>query len=72
MSPHVRKMETTLDRCQVLLQAAIDIIKNAEGDAGLEATATWDNAECDGLCLIDECEVMIQDIVALRSKKATS
>jgi NADH:ubiquinone oxidoreductase subunit E len=50
-----------LKRCAVLLQAAIDVTRNGANE---DATAAWDETECDGACLIDEAAVMIEDIKA--------
>lgn len=46
------------DRRDILLQATYDILKKC--DQGiyvknvLEQTAIWDDAECDGFCLMEE------------------
>lgn len=46
------------DRKTILLKAAYDILKKCDESRYvlnvLEQTATWDNAECDGLCLLEE------------------
>lgn len=53
-----------LQRALVLLNAAADIVEGAEGDAGLCATAVWDGAECDGMCLIDDINVLFEEMKA--------
>jgi len=53
-----------LQRAVTLLQAAADIVENTEGDAALEATAEWDGTECDGMCLLDDINVLFEEMKA--------
>lgn len=54
------------ERAKTLLQATSDILNKC--DKGiyvknvLEMTAVWDEAECDGLCLKEEIEFLIEEI----------
>lgn len=47
-----------IDRKAVLLRAAYDILKKCNESpytiSAIEATAYWDDAECDGSCLLQE------------------
>lgn len=53
------------DRRDILLRATLDILKKC--DEGpyvknvLEVTAIWDEAECDGYCLMGEIEDLLGD-----------
>lgn len=51
-------------RKDVLLKAAYDILSNMNktywADA-LATTATWDDAECDGFCLLDELRDILEE-----------
>lgn len=46
------------ERMETLLKAAYDILKQCDEGVyvknALEVTAIWDNAECDGYCLMQE------------------
>lgn len=50
--------EKTEDRKDVLLKAAYDLLNQQQNSHYvlnlLEETAIWDDAECDGFCLMDE------------------
>lgn len=53
-------------RAKVLMQAAIDILRKC--DEGmyvknvLEVTAEWDGVECDGYCLKEELEALMEEV----------
>ena len=53
-------------RAKILLQATIDILKKC--DEGmyvknvLEVTAKWDGVECDGYCLKEELEQLMEEV----------
>lgn len=51
-------------RKDVLLRAAYDILNNMNktywADA-LATTATWDDAECDGFCLLEELQNILEE-----------
>lgn len=53
-------------RAKVLMQAAIDILNKC--DEGmyvknvLEVTAVWDGVECDGYCLKEELEGLMEEV----------
>lgn len=53
-----RRREILEDRKSTLLKAAYDILKKQEESHyvlnSLETTANWDDAECDGFCLMEE------------------
>ena len=50
-----------VDRKDVLLQAAYDILKQCSDSSTvldvMSVTAYWDEAECDGYCLLDDIAV---------------
>lgn len=56
------------ERAKVLMQAALDILNKCDGSffiiSALEATAIWDDAECDGYCLKEDLEQLIDEINA--------
>ena len=51
------------DRKVTLLRATLDILKQVESSpyvvSALETTAIWDNAVCDGMCLMEEIEELL-------------
>ena len=53
-------------RAKMLLQATIDILEKC--DKGIyvknvfEQTATWDGVECDGYCLKEELEELMEEV----------
>jgi hypothetical protein len=53
-------------RAKILIQATIDILKKC--DEGiyvknvLEVTAEWDGVECDGYCLKEELEQLMEEV----------
>lgn len=54
------------ERALILLQATLDILKTCESHPFVvdvfETTAIWDEVECDGNCLMEEIEQLINDI----------
>jgi hypothetical protein len=59
------------NRCVVLLKATLEILRKA--DEGpfvhnvLELTAHYDGTECDGLCLKDDIENLLEELGELES-----
>lgn len=55
---------STYERAQVLLQATLDILKECHDGPYvkdvLSTTAIWDGVECDGRCLMEEIECLLQ------------
>jgi hypothetical protein len=53
-------------RAKVLIQAAIDILEQCENSPyvldALQVTATWDDTECDGSCLLEEMKDLLVEI----------
>jgi len=51
-------------RAQVLLQAALDILKKCDDSPYVEnvmgVTAFWDGAECDGSCLMEDIKDLFE------------
>ena len=58
----------TYDRMKILLRAAYDILKKQDESPyvlnSLATTAIWDNAECDGYCLMED----IADILEIEDE----
>lgn len=56
------------ERAKILLQAALDILNSCDEGMyvknALEVTAVWDGAECDGYCLKNEVEDLMDEINA--------
>lgn len=54
------------ERTKILMQATLDILKKCnEGiyvKNVMEVSAIWDEAECDGYCLMEELEDLINEI----------
>ena len=54
------------ERAKILLQAALDILEKCSETMYVrdvfEVTAIWDEAECDGYCLKDDIEILINEI----------
>jgi len=54
------------EEAKVLLQATLDILtkcdKGVRLDNVLEVTAIWDGTECDGYCLKDEIDYLLNEI----------
>jgi len=52
------------DRKTILLQATLDILRKCEESpytlSPLETTAHWDEADCDGYCLMGEIEDLLE------------
>lgn len=61
--PKEVKME---DRKITLLRATLDILKKVDESPyvinALETTAIWDDAECDGMCLMEEIEELLSSV----------
>lgn len=53
------------ERARVLLKATLDILKKCNESIYvknvMETTAIWDEAECDGYCLMEEIEVLLEE-----------
>lgn len=53
------------NRALVLLKAARDILKKCQDSTyvlnAMEVTAVWDEATCDGYCLLEEISVYLED-----------
>lgn len=54
------------EQAKKLLQATLDILKQCD-EGGyvknvMEVTAVWDEIECDGYCLMEEVEVLIDEL----------
>ena len=50
-----------------LLKATLDILKQCN-ESGyvkdvMEVTAIWDEAECDGNCLMEEVEALVEELI---------
>jgi len=60
MFENMEQMLKDNERKEILLKATYDILKKCEASSYVlnvfEQTALWDNAECDGYCLMDEIE----------------
>ena len=58
--------EEQQERAKILLKATLDILNKCnEGiyvKNVMEVTATWDGTECDGNCLKEDVEYLIDDI----------
>lgn len=58
--------EEQQERAKILMQATLDILNKCnEGiyvKNVMEVTAIWDKAECDGYCLMEELEALINEI----------
>jgi len=54
------------ERAKILLKATLDILKKCDETpyvvSVFEATAIWDEAECDGYCLKEEIGELLTDI----------
>lgn len=54
------------ERAKILLQATLDILKKCDEGTYIqnvmEVTAIWDEAECDGNCLKDDIEDLLDEI----------
>jgi len=54
------------ERAKILIKAAIDILEQCENSTyvldALQATATWDDTECDGSCLLEEMKDLLEEI----------
>ena len=50
-----------------LLKATLDILKQCNESAYvkdvMEVTAIWDEAECDGNCLMEEVEALVEELI---------
>ena len=63
------------ERAKILLKATYDILKEQDKSRyvlnSLETTAIWDEAECDGYCLMEEISELleIEDQVMAKKKK---
>ena len=59
-------MQSKVERMEILLKAAYDLLKKQEASHYvlniLETTAVWDDAECDGYCLMEEIEEIINGL----------
>lgn len=59
-------IETIEDQKTKLLQATYDILKQCKSTPYVqnffEMTAIWDGAKCDGYCLMEEIEGLLEDI----------
>ena len=56
----------TVNRAMILLKAAYDLLSK-QTESGyvlniLEQTVYYDDAECDGLCLMDDIEYLLEEI----------
>lgn len=53
-----------IERMQILLKAAYDLLKKQDDSVMvldiLSTTAIWDEAECDGYCLMEEIEEILE------------
>ena len=50
-----------------LLKATLDILKQCD-ESGyvknvMEVTSIWDGAECDGNCLMEEVETLVEELI---------
>ena len=55
-----------MDRAIVLLKATRDILQK-QADSSfvqnvLDITAKWDDAECDGYCLLDDIKALLEEM----------
>lgn len=54
------------EQSRKLLRATLDILKKCDENGYvvdvMAVTATWDEAECDGGCLMEEIELLIEEI----------
>jgi hypothetical protein len=54
------------ERAKILIKAAIDILERCKNSPyvldALQVTATWDDAECEGSCLLEEMKDVIGEI----------
>jgi hypothetical protein len=58
MNPATQQLIDALHRAVVLMEAAINFVQ--DNDLG-EYTVYYDDAECDGSCLADDCDSAIDD-----------
>lgn len=49
-----------LERAKVLLKATYEFLKKNEDDQFMVNTIHYDDAECDGLCLMDDIKSLLE------------